>query len=169
MSTQAATLVDVRKVQGRRSVHFEQPEDILAEAEKLAQGPIRQLGNLSLGQTCGHLAEWMELSIDGGIPLDAPWWLKLVARSLKRLMLSRPLMAGYRLPPKAEAVLIPAADTAAAAGIEHLRSALLRLRSESRRVPSPLLGPLSVEEWNRLHCRHAELHFSFLLPGTGTA
>ena len=28
--------------------------------------------------------------------------------------------------------------------------------------PSPVFGPMTHEEWEQLHCRHAELHFSFI-------
>jgi hypothetical protein len=29
-----------------------------------------------------------------------------------------------------------------------------------------MLGKLSIDEWNRLHCRHAELHLSFMHPSS---
>ncbi len=156
--------VDVTKVKNRRKVHFEQPRDIIAEAEALAQGPLQQLGNLSLGQTCGHLATWMNLSIDGGIPMEAPPLLRVFARLFKEYLLSRPLPAGYKLPARAKEVLIPLPEISSEAGLEQLRAAVQRLEREEQRVPSPMLGPLSRSDWDRLHCRHAELHFSFLRP-----
>jgi hypothetical protein len=36
------------------------------------------------------------------------------------------------------------------------------LKTEPRRKPSPLFGELTIDEWNQLHCRHAELHLSFI-------
>ncbi|MBX9787841.1 MAG: DUF1569 domain-containing protein [Pirellulales bacterium] len=35
---------------------------------------------------------------------------------------------------------------------------------ETRRVPHPVIGRLSVDQWNRFHLRHAELHLSFFVP-----
>jgi hypothetical protein len=29
---------------------------------------------------------------------------------------------------------------------------------------SPVLGRLSHEQWVQFHCRHAEMHFSFMHP-----
>ncbi len=46
----------------------------------------------------------------------------------------------------------------------NLRQAIHRLQTEEKRAPNPVLGKLTREEWDRLHCRHAELHLSFLVP-----
>ena len=51
-------------------------------------------------------------------------------------------------------------------GLQSLRQAIHRLQTETQRAPNPVLGPLSIEEWNQLHCRHCELHLSFLVPGS---
>ena len=49
-------------------------------------------------------------------------------------------------------------------GLAHIRNAIHRLQTDPKRVPSAFLGTLTKEEWTQLHCRHAELHFSFLIP-----
>jgi hypothetical protein len=36
------------------------------------------------------------------------------------------------------------------------------LKTEPQRHPSPFFGTLTNEEWDALHCRHAELHLSFI-------
>ncbi|MCC7477973.1 DUF1569 domain-containing protein [bacterium] len=156
--------VDVTKVKGRRRVHFDSPEAIYEEALRLSRGPLRQLGNLNLAQTCGHLAIWMNLSIDGGIPMDPQPWQKFIARLFKSMILSHPLPAGYKLPQRAQQILVPESDRELGSALEELRQAVERLRLEERRCDSPMLGRLSRQEWDALHCRHAELHFSFLLP-----
>lgn len=156
--------VDVTKVRNRRQVHFERPRDILADAEALSRTPIQQLGNMSLGQSCGHLATWMNLSIDGGIPMDVPRWLKFLARLFRSYLLSRPLAPGYKLPESARKILIPEPELGVEEGLRRLAAAVARLETEEQRVPSPLLGQLSRADWDRLHCRHAELHMSLLRP-----
>jgi len=39
-----------------------------------------------------------------------------------------------------------------------------RLQATTKRYPSPAFGPLTLEEWDQLHLRHAELHLSFFVP-----
>lgn len=65
--------VDTKKVIGRRSLHFASLDEILAEAERLAAGRHRQLGNWTLGQILMHLARAGEAYIDG--TPDRPGWL----------------------------------------------------------------------------------------------
>jgi hypothetical protein len=38
------------------------------------------------------------------------------------------------------------------------------MKAEPQRFPSPFLGELTREQWDQLHCRHCELHLSFILP-----
>jgi hypothetical protein len=157
--------IDVRKVTDRRSVHFDSIDALLADAERLVQldtqGRVRPLGNMSLGQALGHLALWMHASIDG-VPMAAPGWLKVGARLMKGQVLSRTLPAGYKLPPEAAGQLIPPASITAAEGFNKLSAAAARLNREGKRAPSPMLGTLTPDEWDRLHLRHAELHLSFM-------
>ena len=48
--------------------------------------------------------------------------------------------------------------------LANFRRAMQRLQTETRRMPHPAFGPLTADEWERLHCRHSELHLSFLVP-----
>jgi hypothetical protein len=157
--------VDVRTVTDRRSLHFDNFDEVLADAERLvqleAQGRMTALGNMSLGQALGHLALWLHASVDG-VPMQAPALLKLVARGMKRSILSKTLAAGFKLPPDAAAKLIPPATMTAAEGFGKLSAAVSRLSREDRRAASPMLGTLSIDEWDQLHLRHAELHLSFM-------
>jgi hypothetical protein len=49
-------------------------------------------------------------------------------------------------------------------GLAELRRAVGRLHDEIDRAPHPVLGELSLDEWDSLHLRHAEMHMSFLVP-----
>jgi hypothetical protein len=103
------------------------------------------------------------MSIDG-VPEKAPWLLRLVARTfLKRWAHARPMRPGLRLPAAFAKRLIPN-PTTAEEGLKGLREAIGRLQATDARHPSPLLGSLTRDEWDQLHCRHAELHPSFLVP-----
>jgi Protein of unknown function (DUF1569) len=162
----AGAAVDTRKVRGRRSLSLGSLDALLAEAERLASGPVRTLGNWSLGQVLDHLAAWMEFSIDG-VPVRLPRLIRLVARPLRSWIVRRRMPAGFRWLEETAKRVLPQRPIDTAEGLEHLRRAISRLRTEAQRAPSPLLGRLTAEEWERFHLWHAAHHLSFIVPKTG--
>lgn len=154
--------VDTGKVAGRRELHFESVEEILAEAERLAAVPkLISLGNWSLAQVILHIANTMQKSIDG-FDTKAPWFIRLLGKLIRKRMLTKPMPSGFKLPPPAAKELVADEFAATQEALTALRSAIGRLGRESNREPHPALGRLSCEQWNQLHMRHAELHLSFL-------
>ena len=165
-ATAATTTIDTTKVADRRSLHFDRLEDISADLDRLAaSGEVRALGNWSPGQLLKHLATTLNKSIDG-FENPLPGFVRVIFRTfLKKRFLTGPMSAGFKLPKKALAELVPA-PVSFEDGLQFLRQAIHRLQTETQRAPNPVLGPLTVEEWNQLHCRHCELHLSFLVPGS---
>jgi hypothetical protein len=160
-----SSAVNTGHVTGRRRLRFSSPADILAEAERIAGSrEVRTLGNWTPGQIFRHLAVVMNKSIDS-FDNKGPLLVRLFLRVFvgKRKVLAGPMPAGFRLPEKGAAELVPSA-TDVHEGLQDLRGAVRRLQAETKRAPNPFLGPLTVEEWNQLHCRHAEMHLSFLVP-----
>ncbi|MBX7168309.1 MAG: DUF1569 domain-containing protein [Pirellulales bacterium] len=145
----------------RRKVHYSGFDDLLADAERLATAPVRLAGNWTPGQIYWHLGEAMHASIDG-FPFTPSLPLRLIGRVFRPLLLRVSAPPGYKLP-AAGAPLLPPAKTNAE-GLEYLRAAVARLRTEKKRVPSPVVGTLSIPQWEQLHCRHAEMHMSHIVP-----
>ena len=155
-------MIDTTKVANRRKVHYDTLQDLGADAERLAASPkLRSVGNWSPGQIFKHVAIVMHGCIDG-FDAKAPWYIRLIMRPLRGWILNRPMPPGYKLPPDAEAVLIPG-ETSLEEGLDLFRKGIHRLQTETTRQASPFLGKLTVDEWNKLHLRHAELHPSFLV------
>jgi hypothetical protein len=48
--------------------------------------------------------------------------------------------------------------------VEDAERPVARLDSEPARAPSPPLGPMTNDEWNRLDLNNAASHMSFLVP-----
>ena len=158
------TRIDTGKVAGRRELHFNSVDDILADVDRLAGSrEIRTLGNWSAGQIFEHVARVMDKSIDGSefnLPADPPLRLQPDDEEEDDLQAHG---GGHHTSQEG-------GGGADAGGDEPGR----RARSHPRRHPSPadrpqtrpsaFLGALTKEEWTQLHCRHAELHFSFLIP-----
>lgn len=154
--------VATKSVTGRRALHFDTLDDILADVEKLNQGDVKAIGNWAPGQILRHLVIVMTGSLDG-FHNRPSWFIRVVGKLVKRRMLTKPMSAGFTLPRPALEELGPP-PTEWAEGVAMFREVVRRLKTESNRAPSPFLGRMTREEWNQLHCRHAELHLSFLKP-----
>lgn len=157
--------VDTSKVQGRRELHFEKLDDILADVDKLNQSKIRTLGNWSGGQILKHLSIPMIMCLDGA-PYTAPWYVRFIGWFIKGRFVRNPMPVAFELPEDAAKHLIPG-ETTWEDGLKALQSAIQRMKTEQQRHPSPFLGYLTNEQWDQLHCRHAELHLSFIVLENG--
>lgn len=159
--------VNTRKIPGRRKLRFESYGDLLADVERLAGGPVEQLGNWNLAQVAQHLGKTMHGSIDG-LPLRPNWLIRVFGKLLlRRSFLEGPMPAGFQLPASAAALLPD--DKGQAAAIADLRAAIERVQTVTERVPHAILGEITLADWDRVHLRHAELHLSFLRPANGAA
>jgi hypothetical protein len=152
--------IDTRKVKSRRKVEFASLQDILADAERMSGGNVRTLGNWSTDQIFAHLAKSMQGSIDGS-KFTAPWYFRLIGLLMKKRMLKGPMPPGFQLPPDAARELVPGPKSTEE-GLSELHAAIARLERESKHAPNAVLGKLTKEEWDQLHCTHAALHMSFL-------
>ena len=159
-----STQVDTAHVSGRRKIRFNDHDEVLADVERLAAGGYRQLGNWSLGQIATHLAAAMNIALDGAA-VRAALPMRLVARLIfKNKVIRGPMKPGFKLPAKFASSLIPDA-TADQQGIETLRTAVRRWKTEPQRHPHGFFGPLTAEEWEKIMLNHAAMHLSFLVAG----
>jgi hypothetical protein len=155
-------MVNTKKVADRRSLHFESLDDILTDVERLGEGEIRTSGNWTPAQNVQHVGRLIGFSVDG-FPFRAPWYLRLVGPLFKRQALSKPPPPGFGLGGQLEA-LVPDPDVTWDQALDELRATIQKAKRDGMSEPSPILGRMTHDEWVRLHCRHAELHFSFLHP-----
>jgi hypothetical protein len=156
--------VNTAQVKGRRVLHFQTLEEMLADAEKTATGPVRTLGNWSPGQIFDHLALWLEFTLDG-FPVKIPWYIRWAVWPFKGLMVRNPMSAGFIWGEREAKVVTPQREIALEEGLVHLKLAVSRWRAEPQRYPSPLLGKLTPAQWEQFQLRHCEHHLSFIVPG----
>jgi len=156
--------VATKKVTERREVHYDSFDELLADAERLANGNVKTVGNWTLGQIFKHLAQTMHSSIDG-TDMKLPWLMKQFFRLFmnKEKMLSKPVPPGYKIPKQGEAQFSPDRGISTEDGLTSLRTAIERYRTEPSRAEHPAFGQLTGEEWDKLNLRHAELHMSFAI------
>jgi hypothetical protein len=146
----------------RRVVRYRTLAELEADAQRLAEVPVRTVGNWSYGQILQHLAVVTNCAFDG-FGFEAPWFArKLIAPWVKNSLLTKPMSAGFKLPARAR-TLLPE-DVPLDEALDNLRRALGRFASETPTARHPFLGALASQEWESLALRHAELHMSFVIP-----
>ena len=156
--------VETKKVQGRRSVHYESYADLLADAETMVASDVKLLGNWSLGQILKHVATSYHTTIDG-IDLSIAWPIRLLVKTfMKKRFLNKPMPAGFKIPRKLEGKFIPDESTDAREALEELRAAVERVQSAPKFAMHVMLGEMTAEEWEKFNLRHAEAHMSFVVP-----
>lgn len=153
----------------RRVLHFRDMDELLADIDALDEAGasrIRAAGNWTPGQIVHHVACFITPSIDG-FGFKGPLGLRLIGRVMRKRMLTKTFPAGLTLP-KSMSRFAPPDDATWDDAVALLRREVGRIRDGARMThASPMLGALSHEEWVNLHCRHAELHFSFLHSAAG--
>lgn len=151
----------------RRNLKFRSYEEVLEDIRRLRETPHLQLGKWPLSKAVMHLAKGMHASIDG-VEFPVPLKLRILGRLIYRpIILYWRFPPGARLPRPAAKALIPDGDVDFDEAMELLQSGIHRLRTETHRFAHPILGKLSIAQWDRFHRRHAELHLSFFVPEAG--
>jgi hypothetical protein len=164
-ASESSGLVDTAKVAGRRMLHFDTIDQMLAEVDQLVAaemaGRLKRLGNWTLGQTLGHLATWIEYGYTGA-PLKPPFFIRWILRLQKKKFLRGPMPAGVKIPGVQGGTLgidpMPLEEA-----LPRFRRAAERLKTEPPTAPSPALGMLTHEEGIAMSLRHGELHLGFLV------
>ena len=149
----------------RRKLRFDSLEEMLGDAERLAERPHRTTGNWTYGQILSHLAKGTDACFDGFGDFRAPWWARwFIAPFMKRKFLHETMRAGFQLPKDADR-LMPTAEVSVPDALSHLRKSLDRFKTETPAAPHPFLGRLrNKDEYILLQLRHSELHMSFVHP-----
>lgn len=162
------TPVKTGKVTDRRKLRFNTFADLRAELDRIEAaeraGRLRRTGNWTTGQTLGHIAAWMSYPFDGFPMGRAPWFVRAFVAMRRNKYLNEGMPSGVRIPGVSGGTY-GIEDMPLEEGASRLQREIARLESGVKPAhPSPVFGPLDLEDWRRLNLRHAELHLSFLHP-----
>lgn len=155
--------VDSKQVTGRRKLYFDSVDDIYRNAEKLAAGPHAQLGNWSLGEVCDHLVKSLDSATDDN-QFRPNLLLRTIGPLLRNRMVSQPMSPGFRMPVGMQPFFMPSADSSVDESLPRLKIAVDRFKAADLPDRSPTFGKMSRDDWHNFHCRHAEMHLSFIVP-----
>lgn len=145
----------------RRELAFRSLHEVMHDVDRLLEGH-GTVGTWTLAQICNHLANALQLSVDG-IPFRFPWIMRVAVAPLVKGPMFRTgtMREGVKLP--AGALPKPGLDARAEA--EALRAALNYYAGVTTPLAShPFFGAMTREEWDRFHCIHCAHHLSFVLP-----
>lgn len=154
-------MIETKKVPNRRTLRFDTVNDIRADAESISEHTHTALGNWSIGQIFAHVAIGMELCTDGYGDLKFPFLMRLIGPRLLPGILKNGMKPGLKFDKRLAPVFTPPGCTFGE-GFERLRAAIERMNTTEYRHPSPFFGKLTRDEYEQFHCRHAEMHLSFI-------
>jgi hypothetical protein len=163
-ATRRPVTIKTTRVVGRRTLKFATLDDIAADVERLAFAEkVTALGNWTIGEALAHLANSLNMSIDGA-QFRAPWLFRKLGPLFKKRFITQPMKPGFTLPKDAARQLTASLPVSRDEGVAKFRNAMHRQQTIADRAPSPIFGPMTRDEWDQLHMRHAELHLSFFVP-----
>lgn len=162
-------MVDTRKAP-RRELSFHctgcLKEDLARIEASHRRAAVATTGNWTAGEILDHVACNWEYALDG-FPSEArvSFPVRIVARLMKgRFTSGKTLPSGVKIPSSAT-YMQPRRACSFDDGLARLRRVLDRLDGgEQMTAASPAFGPMTHDEWMRLHLAHAQLHLGFIDP-----
>ena len=133
--------------------------------EKQSGKPMGDLFSAAAGHSLG---EYSALASMGALAIaDGAKLLRLRGQAMQQAVPSGEGAMAALLGPELDAVTLPAPETTHAEAIDYLATIIAAAAVPgAMKHPSPLFGRLNHDQWTQLHCRHADLHFSFLQAGS---
>jgi len=152
----------------KRSLKYEHTDAMLGDVRSLLEAGYLSHGNWTLGQACGHVADWMRYPIDGFPRPPLPirlllWTMKhTIGPSMKRKILAEGFSGGMATAPQS----VPdAAHFSDQQGLEKLQQTVEHVAAyDGPFHPSPLFGEMDKAMLITITLLHAEHHLGYLEP-----
>lgn len=148
----------------RRTLAFDNLDDIVQEVERLARGSVRTTGKHSFPQIVRHLAMTHHMMTGRIASPRPPLFLRIMLPFLRPVILNNPARPGFKLPPAAEAVFWPSDEIALDSAVAMLRESVTYYKQHGPLSVHPIFGKATREQLDRLACSHAAMHLSFVHP-----
>jgi len=151
--------------QSNRDLKFTTLDEVVVDVQMLSERGYSRRGNWSLGQCCNHLAQAMDMSIDG-FPTTLPPPFSTVGNFFFKFPPVAQLVGRVRFPTFPNARQREPIDDHV--GQDRLQKAIERISAPAAKFKRhPFLGRLSQEQWLYFHSFHARRHLGFLIPNDG--
>lgn len=147
----------------RRELTFQTLDEILADAQAITSKPHKAIGGWTAPQIIEHLVITMKIA-NHGMDLKVPLVMKLFGQVLKLTgQFDKSFKPGIKPPAHVAKAFAPRPDITLDDALQGLRDETAYAKQQGMTHPSPLFGTLSHDQWEKLHCRHAELHLGFIV------
>ncbi|MEM9416699.1 MAG: DUF1569 domain-containing protein [Planctomycetota bacterium] len=151
----------------RRNLEFNTLDDILADAKALPAEGLTTTGKWTPAENVEHVSKVIGFATHGFPEGKAPAFQKMLFTTLLKLfgrkLLKVKIKPGVKFP-AGMTFLEPEKGIAWDEAVRRLEQNIADAKTHKMTHPSPIAGELGHEKWTLLHCRHAELHFSFIHP-----
>lgn len=145
-----------------RELHFSNLDEILAEAKRIAAQPeCPSRGTWTPAQNIWHVGRVILASVEG-FPADVPFFFKLVGPLLRNRFTQRAFNPGITVPSKLAEHFVADSTVTANQALELFEQAVAKRRDQGYIPASPLFGKMTSQQWEQMHCRHAEMHFGLI-------
>ena len=144
---------------GRRTLRFDNYEELLAEIQRLAPDH-RTLGRWSLAQICHHLADTQDFSINN--PEPGIKTTRLYRTTVGRIALL--VLLWFQYIPEGQGNLPGPEAPDLTVALARLRKTVAAVSTQPMTAVHPIFGRLTREHWRRFHLIHAAHHLSFVIP-----
>ena len=152
----------------KRNLKFNSLDEMMADVRSLNENGYVSHGNWTLGQACGHLANWMRYPLDGypvaPLPIRMIFWVmkKTVVPGMKRKILAEGFKGGMMTAPES----VPKQDEMSdQQGVDQLQEAVDRVTAHNGALyPSPLFGEMDKQMHITVTLLHADHHLGYLEP-----
>lgn len=152
----------------RPQLRYANFDEMMDDVESMASNGYTSHGKWTLGQACGHVADWMRFPMDG-FP-KPPWFIRIAfwmmnVTGMAKKMANKIKAEGFKPGLATAPDTVPDADFPDDEGIAKLRTMVDRLREHTGELHrSPLFGEMDVATHTQVSLLHAQHHFSFLAP-----
>ena len=147
-----------------RELTFDDLEQAMSEARRLADVPTRTTGNYGHGQLIDHLARAVEIATGTLEPPPVPKIIRWVGPLMRGFVTKRRMKPGFKVPDKVNEHFWSADDVPIGDAMNRLETAYQVFRSTDPLPPHPILGNYRRDQAEALQCRHFELHLGFIVP-----
>ena len=148
----------------RRQLVFKSLDEVVLEAERLAQENVRTTGQHSFGQILEHLARTHDMASGKTENPRFPWFMRLLMPLMKNSILNSDVKPGFNLPKKAQQYFWPENDVDVAQALAHLKASVEHYNEKGPLPVHPVFGKATREQIDRLNCSHCAMHLSFVHP-----
>ncbi|XAL98141.1 DUF1569 domain-containing protein [Phycisphaeraceae bacterium D3-23] len=151
----------------RRDLTFNSLDEVLADIKALPAEGLTAAGKWTPAENVEHVSKAIGYTVHG-FPDCKPSKIQKVlfttmVKLFGRKMLTMKLSPGIKFP-KGMEFFEPEKGVAWDEAVRRLEQNIADAKTKKMTHPSPVAGDLGHEKWTLMHCRHAELHFSFIHP-----